>query len=145
MKYVWSVLLAGALLLSSCTTAGGLQVNEGWARPAAAGDNAAVYFELDNQAAQADELTGVSTSVTDTVELHESMKGSEDMMSMSPLTSVPIEPRTKVTFEPGGYHVMLVSLDQPLTEGEQFDVILHFKQAGDVPLTVTVSLNGPNP
>jgi len=48
-----------------------------------------------------------------------------------------------VTFEPGGYHVMLLDLTDGLEVGEEFDVTLDFANADDLTLTVEVAETAP--
>jgi hypothetical protein len=66
------------------------------------------------------------------------MMGADETMSMHPQESVPIPERGQVTFEPGGLHVMLVNLKRDLAEGEQIELILRFREAGEITLQVPV-------
>ncbi|HEX6988714.1 MAG TPA: copper chaperone PCu(A)C, partial [Bacillota bacterium] len=72
-----------ALVLTACggpgaagsqdlTVTADIAIEDPWARPAPAGDNSAVYFEIRNGAAEADTLTGVFADVADMVEVHQS-------------------------------------------------------------------------
>jgi copper(I)-binding protein len=53
-----------------------------------------------------------------------------------------IAPGTAALLKPGGDHVMLMGLKQPLKEGESFPLILTFEKAGDVQVTVKVEKAG---
>ncbi len=46
-------------------------------------------------------------------------------------------------FAPGGYHLMLMGLKQPLVAGERFPLTLHFRKAGDVPVEIVVESKAP--
>ncbi len=48
-----------------------------------------------------------------------------------------------VTFEPGGYHVMLLDLAEPLEVGDEFDLTLQFEDNDDVTITVPVEETAP--
>ena len=48
-----------------------------------------------------------------------------------------------VSLEPGGYHVMLLDLVDPLEIGETFDVTLDFADADSLTVTVTVAETAP--
>lgn len=61
-----------------------------------------------------------------------------DVMIMQPVPRLELAPDQQVTFEPGGYHVMLIGLTQDLNSGDTFILTLHFEKAGDVDVTVTV-------
>ena len=48
-----------------------------------------------------------------------------------------------VSLEPGGYHVMLIDLAEPLVEGESFEVTLDFAEAEDLIVEVVVRTEAP--
>jgi copper(I)-binding protein len=64
--------------------------------------------------------------------------GSSSMMSMKEVASVTIPANGSVTFEPGGYHIMLIGLAKPLKDGQKFDLNLGFLNGGVVKATATV-------
>jgi copper(I)-binding protein len=128
-------------LLAACQpakiTTGVLEVKNVWARPAANGDNGAIYFLIENGTDQADMLRSVQTDVAVAVELHLSaMEG--DHMSMQQQDTVAIPAGEVVEFTPGGLHVMLIGLRRELKAGAVFDVTLAFENAGEKVVTVTV-------
>ena len=129
------------LLLASCqsssTASGVLDVKNAWARPAAAGDHGAVYFIVENGAAQDDVLLSAQTDVATAAELHlTQMDG--DQMSMHQQEQVMFPSGEAVEFSPGGLHLMLVGLTRDLKNGDTFDLRLEFEQAGEKTVTVTV-------
>lgn len=131
-------LLAAAILLSACGAPGEIEVKEPWMRPTVLGENAAVYFLLYNNSQNADQLIGVSSNVSDRVEIHES-KMENDVMQMNMVSSLPLEAGSEFIFEPGGLHVMLVGVDQELKPGEHIQVTLHFETHKDVNVDVPVA------
>ena len=137
MKKLFILVLAGALLLSACGTKEGIEISDAWARTGMQGGNGAVYFVIQNHNANMDELIGAVSSVADAVEVHESkMEG--DVMTMTHMESVALEPSQKVEFMPGGYHVMMIGLKQDLKAGDEIEVTLQFKNSADITLTVPV-------
>lgn len=48
-----------------------------------------------------------------------------------------------VSFEPGGYHVMLPEIVEPLEVGDEFELTLEFENADDVTVTVEVAETAP--
>jgi copper(I)-binding protein len=60
------------------------------------------------------------------------------MMEMLPVKSLPIAPGAPITFSPGGYHIMLMGLTQPLSAGQTFPLTLTFADGSKVATTVTV-------
>lgn len=157
MNKLFALLALGALALAGCATDGGrVAVQEAWARPNAAGNNGAVYLLITNGSSSEDVLLGASGELARAVEIHQSMLGEDsaeddeatshegmvmgnDVMQMMPVESLSLAANESVTFEPGGYHVMLIELQQDLELGDTFEITLHFKQAGDVPVQVEVA------
>jgi periplasmic copper chaperone A len=136
-----SLFLLLAIWLVACQptkiSTGVLDIKNVWARPAANGDNGAVYFTMENGTAQDDVLNSVQTDIATAVELHMSvMEG--DHMSMHQQDVVTIPAGGAVEFTPGGLHVMLVGLVRELKTGDTFDVTLEFENAGEKIVTVTV-------
>lgn len=120
-----------------------LSVADPWARPASAGSNGAVYFVIDNPTNQADRLLSASSNIAEHVELHISVMDEQGTMGMHHQEEgVEVPARTKVAFEPGGLHVMLVDLPQDLQEGDNFPLTLTFQNAGEIQLDVTVKESG---
>lgn len=100
--------------------------------------NGAVFLTLHNPNAEADRLTGASSAVAATVELHESAIDENGVMRMNRLDGIDIPAGGNVTLAPGGYHIMLIGLNAPLQAGVPFDVTLDFEKAEDVTLSVNV-------
>jgi hypothetical protein len=57
---------------------------------------------------------------------------------MVQIPNVEIPAHGKVSFQPGGNHVMLFGLTQPLKAGEEFPLTLEFEKAGKVEVQVQV-------
>ncbi len=120
-----------------------IAVQGAWARPAAAGQNSAAYFVIENQSTQPDALVGamVEASVAKMAEVHETkMEGG--VMKMSPAPRVEVPAGGKVEFKPGGYHVMLMELQRELKEGDTVTITLTFEKAGKVTVRATVKSQG---
>lgn len=119
----------------------GIAVIGAWARPSAgAAKTGAAYFTLTDNAA-ADRLLHASTPVAGKAELHET-RNENGIMQMRPVPALALEPGKTVTLAPGGLHVMLLELKQPLKAGDSFPLTLTFETAP--PLTVQVNV-GPSP
>ena len=138
MRQLRIVVLLLGVLISACGAQKGIEVHEVWMRPVQQGENSAVYFVLHNHSSEADELIGISSDAAAAVEMHESQM-SGDVMQMHPIQSIALEPDAEVTFEPGGFHVMLVGMEKELKVGDQIEIILHFQNSADLPLLVPVS------
>ena len=117
-----------------------LQIDHVWSRAAPAGHAGVVYLTI-TDTGPADTLTGVATPVAAMADLHETVNDN-GVMKMRPVASLPIEPGKPVTLAPGGYHIMLMDLKQPLKEGDSFPLTLSFAKAGQVTATASVAKAG---
>ncbi len=126
---------------------GALSIVHPWSRPVAAGiKTGAAYLSIRNDGKEADRFIGVKTDVCDTADMHATIQDG-DVMKMRKLEGgVALQPGTTVKFEPGGMHIMLMGLKQPLNEGSSFPMTLIFEKAGEVPVEVKIenkSVSGP--
>ncbi len=134
---VFRMLAIVLLGLTACSSPA-LSVNDGWSRPAAAGNNGAAYFAIRNGAVHANTLLGLTTDIAGQAEMHITMVDANNVMSMHPQATVDIPAGGTVEFKPGGLHVMLIGLKQDLKAGDTYTLTLQFRNAGDVPVTVMV-------
>jgi len=58
---------------------------------------------------------------------------------MQEIESLPLSAGSPVRLAPGGYHIMLIDLAEPLTLGMTFDLTLDFETADDLTVSVEVS------
>jgi protein SCO1 len=101
--------------------------------PAPAGEGpAALYITVASRATSADTLTGATTWIAGSVELHGHVHQGASMM-MERVSGVPILPGDSLRLEPGGFHLMLHDLTRVLAPGDTFTVELEFRHAGRVP------------
>jgi copper(I)-binding protein len=131
--------LALALSLVACgadaadPTSGLPIVSDAWIRPPIGIDRpAAGYLTIENPGVDADTLIGASSPIAGSVEIHESMLDGAGMMAMAPIDQLEIEPGDTVTFEPGGYHLMLLDVSGMPAVGESVELTLSFELAGDI-------------
>ncbi|MCU1498556.1 MAG: hypothetical protein JWM47_2509 [Acidimicrobiales bacterium] len=101
-------------------------------------DVAAVRLVIDNGTATADELIGVTSSAAKDASVHRAKIDDQGRATMTPVAALPIPARSKVTLAPGGLHVMLDGLTEPLQAGTDIDLRLTFRHAGVRTTTVDV-------
>ena len=92
--------------------------------------NGVVYFHLHGGAAD-DELLGAESPVAAVTEIHE-MKHEDGVMQMRRVLSLPVKAGSGTEFAPGGLHLMLINLTQPLAAGAKVPFTLTFRKAGKV-------------
>ena len=114
---------------------GDLVIDHPYATPSLAGTrNGSVYFKgLRNRGGQADRLVAAKSAVAERVELHQ-MQMDGTVMRMREVPAIELPARTEVNLRHGGagtHHLMLINLNQPLKDGDRFDLTLRFEKAGD--------------
>jgi hypothetical protein len=131
-----SLLLLLCVLLPVTTNAGELVVSQGYVRATPPGvSSSAAYLTLLNETGKRRVLVAVTSDRAKQVMMHQN-QWQGDMMQMRHVSQLEIAPGAHFDFEPGGYHLMLTGLAQPLVAGER--VLLKFAfQRGD---TYEVSL-----
>ena len=106
------------------------------ATPAAA-RVAGAYLTVENKGTAPDRLIAASSPVAGVTEIHE-MTMDGGVMKMRAIPGIEIKAGAKVELKPGGYHVMLIELKQPLKNGDRFPLTLTFKKAGKIDVSVWV-------
>ncbi len=137
-----NTLLVGVLiLLAGCTQdPGALSVNSPRARPAEQGMNSAVYMQIIN-GSTADALIGASSDAARIVQLHRTTIDPDGNASMKQQERIELNPGQTLDFEPGGYHIMLIDLNQALIAGMSIDLALVFENEGEIHVKVPVADN----
>ncbi len=125
-----------------------------WARPTPAGaTNGVIYLELSSDVRDALVAANVPTDIAQRAELHTSDAAgagghqhgavSSGIVTMEQVAEVVIEAGATVEFRPGGNHIMLVGLADPLERGDTFTATLRFSSGRTLDVAVTVADNPP--
>lgn len=108
-----------------------------------ASPNGAIFLTIHNSGSENDRLIGASTTTAQMVELHEGFVDEETgTMQMRKVDGIDVGAGQQVTLKPGGYHIMLMGLTSPLSQGDMFDVTLDFEKSADVVVPVTITAPG---
>ena len=119
-----------------------LRVSNPFARATPPGAKVAgAFMTIKNVGTDADRLVSASSPIAGLVEIHE-MAMDGGMMKMRALKGIDLKPGATVELQPGGYHVMLEDLKQPLKQGEQIPVQLTFEKAGVLEIKVHIEAMG---
>lgn len=120
-------------------------VEGAWARAAVPGQQATGAF-MRITAKEPTQLVGASSPVAGVTEVHE-MKMEGDVMRMRPAGVIDLPPGKPFELKPGGHHLMLQELKQPLAAGSKVPMTLVFRNAKGVEtrmdLQVPVALTPP--
>jgi len=119
-----------------------LRIDHPFARATPPGAKAGgVFVTVENTGVRPDRLLRVSTPMAGVAELH-AMSIDAGVMRMRGVAALDVGPGEKLQLKPGGYHVMLSELRQPLKVGDKFPLTLTFQNAGAVEVSVWVEATG---
>lgn len=118
-----------------------IMVEAPWVRTAPMG--AAGYMVITNRGGEADVLVSVNLDFGGMAMLHETVI-EDNIMKMKMVTNLEIPPDSKVELKPGGYHIMLQDLEQPLQDGETVKIHLHLERSGTITVDALISQESPN-
>lgn len=114
-------------------------VSEAWARATVVGQKGSGAFMKITAPAGATLLGGASP-VAGVVEIHEmSMEGNVMKMRALP-KGLPLPAGKPVELKPGGFHMMLMDLKEPLKDGSQVKLELSFTGTDGKPYTQTLEV-----
>ncbi|OUM04380.1 copper chaperone PCu(A)C [Variovorax sp. JS1663] len=141
-RIVISLLLAvagSALAQTPASGAAAVEVRDAWARASVPGQSGTGAFMKLTAPAGA-RLVGASTPAAGVAEVHE-MKMEGDTMRMRALDrGLELPARQTVELKPGGYHLMLMDLKQPLANGSSLPLTLQFEDAKGQKSTLDLNL-----
>jgi copper(I)-binding protein len=115
-----------------------LRIEHPYARPTPPGARTGgAYLTIENRGSQQDRLIRVATPVAGAAEIH-SMTMEGNVMRMRAVAAVEIPSHATTALKPGGFHVMLMDLKQPLVAGGTLPLSLTFEKAGTIDVTARV-------
>lgn len=122
-----------------------VEVRDAWVRSTVQGQKGTGAF-MKITAKDGAKLVGVSSPVAGVAEVHE-MKMEGEVMKMRALPGLDLPAGKTVELKPGGYHLMLMDLKQPLPKDSTVPLTLSFKDAkgaeSKLELSVAVSTVAP--
>lgn len=145
-------LLAIAAGLAACTSgekapsgaAGAVQVSEALCRPTPVGrQTTGCYLTL--TAGADDRLLGAASAVAGRVQIHESRIESNMMMMRELKGGLPLPAGQAVELKPGGNHIMLLAVAEPLRIGDTVPLTLTFAEAPPVEVVARVGQPAARP
>ncbi len=114
-----------------------ITVYEPWSRATAPGARVgAGYMQIESEGVD-DRLVSAWSSASERVELH-TMSMDNNVMRMREVKAIDLPAGRRVRLSPGGYHLMLTDLREPLRAGDEIDVGLRFEKAGELRIRVRV-------
>ncbi len=133
---VFRSLVSVALVMATTAAHAQISIDNAWARSTVAGQKATGVF-MTIASEKPVTLVKASSPAIKTVEVHE-MKVIDGVMKMREVAGVEVVPGKVTELKPGGYHVMLMNLDAPISAGSKVPLVLTFKDAAGKESTVKI-------
>ena len=122
------------------TAATPVTISNVWAKTTVPGGAvSAAYMQI--KSAKPVKLVKVETAIANIVEIHD-MKMNDGVMEMKALDAVDIPANKVVELKPGGMHVMLIKVKQPINKGDKIPLTLTFEGADKKSFTMNVEASG---
>jgi len=135
------MMLSAISLSAEPVRVGEIAVEQPWARASIGTSRpAAAYFTVRNEGGEPDRLTGIASPAAGMAEIH-IMTNENGVMRMHPAGPQEIPPDGRLVLKPGGLHVMLMELREPLVKGGIVSLELTFERAGKI--AVKAPILGP--
>lgn len=122
---------------------GALEIGHPWARATAPTSPAgAGFLTIKNTGSTPDRLVTAKCPTAGMVQIHE-MKMDGNIMRMRELEhGLEIPPGATVSLAPGGFHLMMMQLKEPLKQGTRVPCTLTFDKAGSIDVELAVESIG---
>lgn len=128
MQRTLLILLVLAGLIGSAQTA--LKAENPWVR-LMPGPVSGAFMTLSNPSDKTIRVITAESPIAGKVEIHETVivkgTGGTDVMQMRPIQFLEIPAKGKIELKPGGYHIMLMMIKEPLQEGKLVRIILRLE------------------
>jgi copper(I)-binding protein len=116
------LIVAAASIVAAAPAWAQVSVSQPWVRGTVQGQKATGAF-MQLRSADGAALVGARSPIAGVVEIHE-MKMDNDVMRMRAIPKLDLPAGQAVELKPGGYHVMLMDLRQPLKKGDSVPITL---------------------
>jgi copper(I)-binding protein len=131
-------LVAAVLLIAGAAHAAdapSVKASDGWLRVLPGTLPAGGYVNFENLSDRAVSIVGASSPDYADAMIHRSSTDG-GMGRMEMVDSVPLPPKGKVAFSPGGYHVMLMDAKHPVKPGDKVIVTFALSNGEKLPVTL---------
>ena len=103
---------------------------------------AAAYMTITNEGNADDKLLSVTSSISGSTMIHQTVIDDQGVAKMNMVDALVIPAGKSVELKPGGTHVMLMDLKEPVTDKDKIELDLKFENAGDIKVEAPVKKLG---
>lgn len=131
------------LALTATAQAQGILVKDAWIRgvPPSATTTAA-FMTIQNTGLDEMVMTSAACEIAEMVQIH-TMEQVGEIMKMKELSELSVPANGQTVLAPKGYHIMLIGLLRPISEGEAIPLSLNFADGTKVSVDAVVRKWGP--
>ena len=122
-------------------TGDSIVVRDAWIREPPPRSPAAGYLVIENRGAEPVALVAVATEAAAQAEIHV-MEHKDDRMTMRRVAKLEIPAGEEIALKPGGTHLMLMELRQPLRDGDEVELVLRFGDGKERRIQMPVQKKG---
>lgn len=101
---------------------------------------AAAYMTIKNNGTADDRLLSVTSSISGNTMIHQTVVDEEGVASMNMIDALVIPAGKGVVLKPGGTHIMLMDLKEPVTGKGKIELDLKFENAGEMKIEAPVKM-----
>ena len=108
-----------------------ITIDNAWVRPSIGNlPNSAGYMTIHNGGNGLDRLINISGEIADRIEIHVHSKDGDIMRMRKVSDGVVVPAGGEVSFEPGGFHIMILGVRHKLIAGDHIELKLQFENSG---------------
>ena len=141
VKMVVAFLLVAVFGCAKEHTGDPIVVRDAWIREPPPRSPAAGYLVIENRGGEPVALVAVATEASAQTEIHV-MEYKDDRMTMRRVEELQVPAGEEVALKPGGTHLMLMELRQPLRDGDEVELVLRFGDGTERRIQMPVQKKG---
>lgn len=141
MKIVVAFLLVTVVGCGQEHSGDPIVVRDAWIREPPPRSPAAGYLVIENRGGAPVALVAATTEAAGQTEIHV-MEYKDDRMTMRQVSELQIPAGEEVALKPGGTHLMLMELRQPLRDGDEVELVLRFGDGTERRIQMPVQKKG---
>lgn len=139
MKGLFMAVALALLAFSYSNAEDTITVTDAWVREVPPTSTiTAVYLKITNNGGEDDKLVSASSTAAETAEIHLSSVDDKGVAKMEKVDGVTVPAGGAAELKPGSYHIMLIGLNEPLTDKENVEIVLDFENAGKITVNAPV-------
>ena len=125
-------ILLGLLFVTMALAGPRIVVEDAWVRSVPpVSKTTAAFMRIRNEGDEPDRLIGVTTSIAERAEIHETVMD-KGVMRMRRVESLTIPPGRTVVLKPMGKHIMIIGLKESVDQVGKVRIVLVFEKSGRI-------------